>query len=121
MRIFAGEVRTEACGALSPSNQSGSVRLSVKPTGSIMTVLRDRVFMTFVALNLGLWVVIESCKLIPIAMHQRGLEHRITGLEQGGWEAGRVLEVTRHLLLHLLQRAPRPRRTAPLPPAPSDL
>ncbi|MFD0594796.1 MFS transporter [Catellatospora coxensis] len=37
-------------------------------------VLRDRVFMTFVLLNLGLWIIIESCKLIPIAMHQRGLD-----------------------------------------------
>ncbi|WP_155373966.1 MDR family MFS transporter [Catellatospora vulcania] len=42
--------------------------------GSIRTVLRDRVFMTFVLLNLGLWIIIESCKLIPIAMHQRGLD-----------------------------------------------
>lgn len=42
--------------------------------GNILTVLRDRVFMTFVLLNLGLWIIIESCKLIPIAMHQRGLD-----------------------------------------------
>ncbi|MEV0454298.1 MDR family MFS transporter [Catellatospora methionotrophica] len=42
--------------------------------GSILIVLRDRVFMTFVLLNLGLWIIIESCKLIPIAMHQRGLD-----------------------------------------------
>ncbi|MEU7822095.1 MFS transporter [Catellatospora sp. NPDC049133] len=42
--------------------------------GSILMVLRDRVFMTFVLLNLGLWIIIESCKLIPIAMHQRGLD-----------------------------------------------
>jgi MFS family permease len=25
-------------------------------------------------LNLGLWIIIETCKLIPIAMHQRGLD-----------------------------------------------
>lgn len=42
--------------------------------GSIAMVLRDRIFMTFVLLNLGLWVIIEACKLIPIAMHQRGLD-----------------------------------------------
>jgi MFS family permease len=42
--------------------------------GSIRTVLRDRVFMMFVLLNLGLWTIIEACKLIPIAMHQRGLD-----------------------------------------------
>lgn len=42
--------------------------------GSIRTVLRDRVFMLFVLLNLGLWTIIEACKLIPIAMHQRGMD-----------------------------------------------
>ncbi|MDI1460111.1 MFS transporter [Catellatospora sp. KI3] len=42
--------------------------------GSIGLVLRDRVFMTFVLLNLGLWIIIEACKLIPIAMHQRGMD-----------------------------------------------
>ncbi len=42
--------------------------------GSIVTVLRDRVFMLFVLLNLGLWIIIEACKLIPIAMHQRGMD-----------------------------------------------
>lgn len=51
-----------------------------KPTGSIMSVLRDRVFITFVTLNMGLWVVIEACKLIPIAMHQRGLDPADYGL-----------------------------------------
>jgi MFS family permease len=40
----------------------------------IGTVLRDRTFMIFVSLNLGLWIIIEACKLIPIAMHQRGLD-----------------------------------------------
>ena len=30
--------------------------------------------MIFVLLNLGLWIIIEACKLIPIAMHQRGLD-----------------------------------------------
>jgi MFS family permease len=42
--------------------------------GGISLVLRDRVFMTFVLLNLGLWVIIESCKLIPIAMVQQGID-----------------------------------------------
>lgn len=50
------------------------VALSARPTGSIAAVLRDRVFMIFVALNLGMWVIVEACKLIPIAMHQRGLD-----------------------------------------------
>jgi MFS family permease len=42
--------------------------------GGIGLVLRDRVFMLFVLLNLGLWIIIESCKLIPIAMVQQGLD-----------------------------------------------
>ncbi|NUT34181.1 MAG: MFS transporter [Hamadaea sp.] len=42
--------------------------------GSLGLVLRDRIFMTFVLLNLGLWVIIESCKLIPIAMVQRDID-----------------------------------------------
>jgi len=50
------------------------VKLELKPAGSIMAVLRDRAFMGFVLLNMGLWVVIEACKLIPVAMHQRGLD-----------------------------------------------
>ncbi|GIH08743.1 MFS transporter [Rhizocola hellebori] len=51
------------------------VRVDSAPVnGSIMTVFRDRLFMVFVALNLGLWIIIEACKLIPIAMHQRGLD-----------------------------------------------
>lgn len=42
--------------------------------GSIKAVFTDRVFMIFVLLNLGLWVIIEASKLIPIAMHQRGMD-----------------------------------------------
>lgn len=42
--------------------------------GSMLLVLRDRIFMTFVLLNLGLWIIIESCKLIPIAMVQRDID-----------------------------------------------
>lgn len=42
--------------------------------GSMRTVFRDRTFMIFVGLNGGLWFIIEACKLIPIAMHQRGLD-----------------------------------------------
>jgi predicted MFS family arabinose efflux permease len=57
-----------------PETRPSLLTFEVKPTGSIATVLRDRVFMTFVLLNMGLWVVIEACKLIPIAMHQRGLD-----------------------------------------------
>ncbi|WP_117208352.1 MDR family MFS transporter [Allorhizocola rhizosphaerae] len=59
---------------LIPETKPSAVRMEVKPTGSIKAVLTDRVFMVFVSLNLGLWVVIEACKLIPIAMHQRGLD-----------------------------------------------
>ncbi|GAB4048766.1 MFS transporter [Catellatospora paridis] len=58
-------------GSAAPA-RSATVRVPVE--GSIATVLRDRVFMTFVLLNLGLWIIIESCKLIPIAMHQRGMD-----------------------------------------------
>jgi MFS family permease len=47
---------------------------SVQPAGGIGIVLCDRVFMTFVVLNLGLWIIIESCKLIPIAMVQHGID-----------------------------------------------
>lgn len=47
---------------------------SAPKAGSIREVFRDRVFMTFVSLNAGLWLIIEACKLIPIAMHQRGLD-----------------------------------------------
>lgn len=63
-----------------PETRPTLVKASLKPTGSIMTVLRDRVFITFVLLNMGLWVVIEACKLIPIAMHQRGLDPADYGL-----------------------------------------
>jgi MFS family permease len=42
--------------------------------GGIGLVLRDKVFMTFVTLNLGLWIMIESCKLIPIAMVHDGID-----------------------------------------------
>lgn len=42
--------------------------------GGIGLVLRDKVFMTFVTLNLGLWIIIESCKLIPIAMIHEGID-----------------------------------------------
>lgn len=59
---------------LIPETRPSFPSLSVKQSGSIMTVLRDRVFMTLVLLNTGLWAVIEACKLIPIAMHQRGLD-----------------------------------------------
>ncbi|MEV4418158.1 MFS transporter [Catellatospora sp. NPDC049609] len=51
---------------------SGAARES-RAGGSIRVVFRDRVFMAFVALNLGLWVIIESSQLIPIALNQRGL------------------------------------------------
>lgn len=59
---------------LIPETRPSMIKVGPKPTGSIKAVLADRVFMTFVTLNLGLWVVIEACKLIPIAMHQRGLD-----------------------------------------------
>jgi MFS family permease len=42
--------------------------------GSIRDVFRDRTFMVFVSLNAGLWLIIEASKLIPIAMHQRGMD-----------------------------------------------
>jgi MFS family permease len=42
--------------------------------GSIRDVFRDRTFMIFIGLNGGLWLIIEACKLIPIAMHQRGMD-----------------------------------------------
>jgi MFS family permease len=45
-----------------------------RPDGTIGMVLRDRTFMIFVTLNLGLWIVIESCKLLPIAMIDKGLD-----------------------------------------------
>ncbi len=47
---------------------------ALRVPGNISDVFKDRVFMAFVLLNLGLWVIIETCKLIPIAMHQRGLD-----------------------------------------------
>ncbi len=59
---------------LVPETQSVIRVDSVRAGGSIMTVFRDRIFMIFVLLNLGLWVIIEACKLMPIAMHQRGLD-----------------------------------------------
>jgi predicted MFS family arabinose efflux permease len=63
-----------------PSFVDTTLKTRLKPAGSIMTVLRDRVFVIFVLLNMGLWVVIEACKLIPIAMHQRGLDPADYGL-----------------------------------------
>jgi predicted MFS family arabinose efflux permease len=60
--------------ALVPETHSVIRVDSVPASGSIVTVFRDRVFMIFVVLNLGLWIIIEACKLIPIAMHQRGLD-----------------------------------------------
>ncbi|HEX6681343.1 MAG TPA: MFS transporter [Candidatus Limnocylindrales bacterium] len=63
-----------------PETKPSLVKSGPKPTGNIMTVLRDRIFMIFVLLNTGLWVVIEACKLIPIAMHQRGLDPADFGL-----------------------------------------
>jgi predicted MFS family arabinose efflux permease len=65
---------------LIPETRPNFVEAKIRPTGSIMTVLRDRAFMIFVLLNMGLWVVIEACKLIPIAMHQRGLDPADYGL-----------------------------------------
>jgi MFS family permease len=57
-----------------PETRPSFASHAVKQTGSILTVLRDRTFMIFVTLNMGLWVVIEASKMIPIAMHQRGLD-----------------------------------------------
>jgi predicted MFS family arabinose efflux permease len=57
-----------------PETRSPFVNLETRPAGSIAAVLSDRVFMLLVLLNTGMWAVIESCKLIPIAMHQRGLD-----------------------------------------------
>jgi len=42
--------------------------------GGIALVLRDRIFMTYALLNMGLWIVIEACKLIPIAMVNQGID-----------------------------------------------
>jgi MFS family permease len=42
--------------------------------GGMGLVLRDRIFMTFVLLNLGLWILIEASKLLPIAMVQHGID-----------------------------------------------
>jgi MFS family permease len=54
---------------------SPTIKVEALPVpGKIKEVFKDRIFMTFVLLNLGLWVIIEACKLIPIAMHQRGLD-----------------------------------------------
>lgn len=58
---------TRPCGP-SPRDVGG------RAEGSIGMVLRDRAFMIFVVANLGLWVVIESCKLLPIAMIDKGLD-----------------------------------------------
>jgi predicted MFS family arabinose efflux permease len=57
-----------------PETRSWLATIEIRQTGSVMAVLRDRVFITFVLLNMGLWVVIEACKLMPIAMGQRGLD-----------------------------------------------
>ncbi len=59
---------------LVPETHRPTMVESAPTGGSIATVFRDRIFMVFVLLNLGLWVIIEACKLIPIAMHQRGLD-----------------------------------------------
>lgn len=59
---------------LVPETHRPTIVKSAPTEGSIATVFRDRIFMVFVVLNLGLWIIIEACKLIPIAMHQRGLD-----------------------------------------------
>jgi predicted MFS family arabinose efflux permease len=70
-RTFAGPVPSSAAGVERAGRRK---RDKAAGGGGIGTVLRDRTFMIFVSLNLGLWVIIEACKLIPIAMHQRGLD-----------------------------------------------
>jgi predicted MFS family arabinose efflux permease len=65
---------------LIPETRPCLVHVQAGPSGSIATVLKDRVFMIFVLLNMGLWAVIEACKLLPIAMHQRGLDPADYGL-----------------------------------------
>jgi MFS family permease len=57
-----------------PETFSSSARPVALQEGGIGLVLRDKVFMTFVTLNLGLWIMIESCKLIPIAMVHEGID-----------------------------------------------
>ncbi|WP_051366239.1 MDR family MFS transporter [Hamadaea tsunoensis] len=58
-----------------PDTTPGPSAHAVKDeTGGIGLVLRDRTFMMFVALNLGLWILIESCKLLPIAMVNEGID-----------------------------------------------
>lgn len=57
-----------------PSALAAALRPRPLDEGGIGLVLRDKVFMTFVSLNLGLWIIIESCKLIPIAMVHEGID-----------------------------------------------
>ncbi len=44
-----------------------------RPSGNLKDVLTDRVFMTFVLMNLGLWTIISTLGLMPITMLQHGL------------------------------------------------
>jgi MFS family permease len=57
-----------------PSVHSASLQTKTHQEGGLGLVLRDKVFMTYVTLNLGLWIIIESCKLIPIAMVHEGID-----------------------------------------------
>ncbi|NUO55781.1 MAG: MFS transporter [Hamadaea sp.] len=57
-----------------PETTPGPALSAPKENGGIALVLRDRIFMTYVLLNLGLWSIIESCKLIPIAMVNQGID-----------------------------------------------
>ncbi|NUR73875.1 MAG: MFS transporter [Hamadaea sp.] len=57
-----------------PETSPGPALSAPKERGGLGLVLRDRIFMTYVLLNLGLWSIIESCKLIPIAMVNRGID-----------------------------------------------
>ncbi|MEV6968169.1 MFS transporter [Hamadaea sp. NPDC051192] len=57
-----------------PETSPGPALSAPKEGGGLSLVLRDRVFMIYVLLNLGLWSIIESCKLIPIAMVNQGID-----------------------------------------------
>jgi dipeptide/tripeptide permease len=79
MTVFVVNAATQLAMAalvyfLVPETQTATAKDSAPIGGSIRDVFRDRFFMIFVSLNFGLWVIIEACKLIPIAMHQRGLD-----------------------------------------------